>query len=417
MEKFYENNDFDYNIKDSEYIIDLFNKYDHVSFEEFLIYAKTLHSSLKTETQINQSNGNEELSVYQRLYNDYLDFYRNIITRRRTFHSHNEEIPNKLQGLLDYACYRGFERLFDFLLPKIGIKHSLLIFACGGGQLKIIKKLKTKNQDYRDGFVEACIYGKIEVVKYLFSKVDKTAIENGFIEACKFNRKEVFNFLVDKDIKIENKRQGFIYSVKNGNLELAKILYPFTNNDDKNIAFKDACLLDRIDCVKFLLDDNITNVSKKTGFINTNNIEIFNILYPFVLNDEQTLSNRFDRDCKNDNLKFVKLLFDKVKINYGVSTAAKYSSFDVLDFFIEKGVRKSDIFTYACMFNSLDVVQKYIDDIDYETLETGFAEACGNIHHDIIDFLINKIDKDIALALIEDFEVEEYVKNKIEIKK
>ena len=445
LERFYKNNDFDYNIKDSEYIIDLFNKYDHVSFEEFLIYAKTLHPSLKIEMQINESTGKEELSIYQRLYNDYLEFYRETINNHYTIFD--------TQIILDYSCFRGFERLFDFLLPKIGIRHPLLIFACRGGQLKIVKKLenisnveinsyeyndgfieacqygkleiveyllsKIKKDTIEDGFVEACQYGKLEIVKYLFSKVDQHTIAGGFVDSCHYNKKEVFNFLINKDIGISTKREGFVKLAINGDLEMAKILYPFTHNRSKNLAFKNACKYDSVDFVKFLLNDDITDDSKKLGFIDTNDIEIFNILYPSVSNDIRVLEQRFIADCENDELEFVKLLFDRFEIDYGVITAAKYSSLNVLDFLIEKGVDVNNIFISACEFNSLEIVGKYIVDIDYETLEYAFTEACNNMHYDIVDFLINEFNKNTALTLASttSYEAEKYVKNKIEIKK
>ena len=70
--------------------------------------------------------------------------------------------------------------MFDFLLPKIGIRHPLLIFACRGGQLKIVKKLENisnveiNSYEYNDGFIEACQYGKLEIVEYLLSKIKKS---------------------------------------------------------------------------------------------------------------------------------------------------------------------------------------------------------------------------------------------------
>ena len=400
LRRFYENNDFDYNDNDSEYIIDIFNKYDHVDFEEFLIYAKTIHSSLKTETQINQSTGKEELSIYQRLYGDYLDFCEN---------------KTNLKTLFNYACFRSFEKLFNFLHSKIEIDNQALISACRGGQLEIIKKLNFR--DFKDGFFEACKYGKIKIVEYFFPEVKPDEIADGFIVSCRHNRKEIFDFFMDKNLEIKDKKLGFIISAGYGNLELAKILYPFANFSDKDFAFELACREEKLNSVNFLIDDNITIFSKWKVFLKTNNSKIFCILYSFLLDNMYILEERFIADCECNNLKFVKLLFEdfKYKLGHAIEVSIVNLSFEVLDFFIEKGVGKNTVFEKACLYNSLDIVQKYVDDVDDKVIKHGFICAANNMNITIVDFLFDRIDKKILKEIMKKIEHQgnKYIGDKI----
>ena len=403
LENFYEKNDFEYNDDDSNYIVNLFNKYDHISFEEFLIYNYS--KCINMETQINQSTGKEELSIYQRLYNNYLEFCKN---------------KTNLKTLFDYVCFRGFERLFDFLLPKIEEFNYPFKFACEGGQLKIVKTLEIHISDFRFGFSIACEYGKLEVVEYLISKVPEYQIACGFVTSCEYNNKEIFNFLINQ-VADEDKKHGFVNSAGAGNIEIAKILYPFADVCDKNTAFIKACQYDKIEGVKFLINDNITNSSKHEGFLLQNNPEIFHLLYPFVENNTEILEERFIHDCENDNIEFVKFLFDDVNVNLGhaISTAVKNSSINVLNFFIDRESDKNDIFDLACTFNSLDVVKEYVDDVDDGTIEYGFEEAAHEMYTDIVDFLFDRIDEKALKEIMREvgYEAKEYLERKIMMNK
>lgn len=256
------------------------------------------------------------------------------------------------------------------------------------GTTDIMKYLWTKgasilggdSKDVMTPLQVACLYGNLDIVKFICEKVDESdnllndsyhyyffnsitplhlACEGGHVEIVRYilSKKE----LAKKQISVVDNefRTPLLVAVQNGSLECVKELFNFDANKKyfaklkKHVALIDASAAGYIDIVKFLLEQDGVDINE--------------------INSQKLTA--LDEAILNGHIQIIELLLQK--------GAAAHKS--------EKEI--GDLFLTACGTYSIDIV-KYLDsrlDIPYKSMgEVFMRQACKIESKDLVNFLLSK---------------------------
>ena len=138
--------------------------------------------------------------------------------------------------------------------------HEFIV-ACKENDLNTIQQM-THMVDMNEGFIWACSYGHIDVVRYLVQNTNiniHARDEEGFIWACKNGHIDVVKYLVPLGVDIHAQyEEGFIWACNNGHIDVVRYL---VQNTDINIhvrkeeGFRWACSNGKIDVVQYLVQN------------------------------------------------------------------------------------------------------------------------------------------------------------------
>ena len=133
------------------------------------------------------------------------------------------------------ACRYGYthivDRLMEFNIKKIFYNLGFN-FACRLGNLYLVNKLVKYSTDLNKNFIEACIYGALNIVDRLMELSPNLDLNNGFKNACILGNLKIINRLIwlNVDIHMEDDMIfKFLYENKNFNINKVLIGFYFDN--------------------------------------------------------------------------------------------------------------------------------------------------------------------------------------------
>jgi len=190
------------------------------------------------------------------------------------------------------ACYLGnIDEIKNTInIDQIQVNDILMGFnkACMQGHIDILKLLVSYNkfdlETIQEAFLYACNFGYIDVIQLIYKINQEFLTENilwkAFNSSAICGKLEVVNQLYEwkKDSVDFSKydTKVFIWTCKNGYLEVAKVLYKLKPNIDHqllSIVLHNAAINEDFEIVKQIIEWNKTlKVTKKT--------------YPFIKNEE-----------------------------------------------------------------------------------------------------------------------------------
>jgi len=148
--------------------------------------------------------------------------------------------------------------------------YSLFECMCIKNHIEIIKIFIDKCKeisidDYNNGFITACEYNNIDIVKLLYENKNSINLDyqTSFIICCHEGHLELLKWLHNNsknkiDIHFDNETP-FLYSCISGNLDIAKWIYQISVTDKKiidiqtyNSAFTSACYNGQLDICQWL---------------------------------------------------------------------------------------------------------------------------------------------------------------------
>ena len=164
--------------------------------------------------------------------------------------------------------------------------HEFIV-ACKDNDLnKIQQMLHMVDIPMNEGFISACGYGQIDVIKYLVPLgVDiHTRDEEGFIWACSNGKIDVVKYLVLLGVDIHARdEKGFIWACEYGHIAVVRYLVENTNvniHTRADYGFRYACCYGQIDviryfvnfmqCVKYRKLDKISQIIPNINYKRTN---------------------------------------------------------------------------------------------------------------------------------------------------
>jgi hypothetical protein len=228
------------------------------------------------------------------------------------------------QWLILIGCFQKtnleIERIISF---STLFQRMDFINVCEEGRLDRVIELVNNgvdihaDEDY--GFRIACLYGHLDIIKYLMEQEDKPNIhvddEYGFQLICQNRHLEVFKCLMEYDNKPNNhvyKEYGFQWACHNGHLEVIKYLMSLDNkpniHTDEDYGFRIACLHGQLEVIKYLMkqdDKPNIHVINEEGFrcaCFNGHLEV--IKYLMSLDDKSNIhavDEGFRSACKNEH--------------------------------------------------------------------------------------------------------------------
>lgn len=167
------------------------------------------------------------------------------------------------------ACEWGLmDRVVTLLFEKRQSKKNLLEFfrsgmegACLYGHIEVVKYLLEESGQFLDrGLKMACKGGHIEIVELLLQEGAYDVDGQASYEACKNGHSDIVNLLIEDEGDIFNFAEGLRGACEGGHLELVKqiIKYGYHEFDDHDIeedCFTVACKNEYYDIVKFFLQN------------------------------------------------------------------------------------------------------------------------------------------------------------------
>lgn len=177
------------------------------------------------------------------------------------------------------ACELGFSLVIKYYFANIYpenipiVTNSIFPIVCRKGNFDIVKWLeencKEKLVTYIDAFMSSCIYGRLEIAQYLYSKNRQLFINNlypwfyeeEFNMSCRNGHIDVVKYLVSLNDELNinfDYEDAFQYSCENGHLEVVKWLYSLSKKSldhkfhSKNM-FHTVCGRDHTEVAKWLV--------------------------------------------------------------------------------------------------------------------------------------------------------------------
>jgi hypothetical protein len=191
-------------------------------------------------------------------------------------------MDNQIQLFIDHCNNNDLQKAKEIYDPKIinintitydthtsNIQGPYNIFECMciKNNLKIIKwfiELGIHSIYYNNGFISACQYNNIEIVKYLFDNKKEINLDfqASFIVCCYQGHFELLKWLYTNtkiDLHVNNETP-FLYAITEGHFEIAQWLYHTSIANKKiidiyaenNYAFIYSCNNGRLDICKWL---------------------------------------------------------------------------------------------------------------------------------------------------------------------
>lgn len=109
------------------------------------------------------------------------------------------------------------------------------------------------------------------------------------------------------------------------------------------------------------------------------NLDVIRCLIPFISN--KIKEEQFISICKTASSEQISIMIPYVRndtLSLGIFESCKFQNRESVEFFIQNEYADlEEIFMSLCYCNSLDLIQEYINQIDDETLFSGFEEACS----------------------------------------
>ena len=200
-------------------------------------------------------------------------------------------MDNQIQLFIDHCNNNDLQKAKEIYDPKIinintitydthtsNIQGPYNIFECMciKNNLEIIKWFIELNIDpvhYNNGFISACQYNNIEIVKYLFDNKKEINLDfqASFIVCCYQGHFELLKWLYTNtkiDIHVNNETP-FLYAITEGHFDIAQWLYHTSIANEKiidihaenNYAFIYSCNIGRLDICKwlYLISNHIIN--------------------------------------------------------------------------------------------------------------------------------------------------------------
>lgn len=365
---------FDYLNPKEKSVMIFVSKYYYETVSTFPLYVemKLFHKTKETCGLDNDARSGGRNYTHTSLWNSHIDIINKFI------------IACKNNYLL-VAKY-----LFGFLYkPHIShIRDRIFAKVCGNGHFKMMKWLEniecgTKNfyadanKVYKDGFVESCENGELEIVQYLHSKRENLphkekfpfahitggcafnlSCQNGHLEVvkylCSFDRtRDQDNFFL---LRLGNE---FEKSSANGHIEVVKFLVsvydkygvPYHIHRNNEGAFRKSCKYGHVDVVKYLISlDNTINISAQGHYA-------------------------LRKSCENGHVEVVKYLL-------------QVSSLYATDTFFETQI--NSCFLMSCRNGHLEIIKYMLSLKDHFNINDAFIMACSNNHLQLAKYFISK---------------------------
>lgn len=227
-------------------------------------------------------------------------------------------------------------------------------------------------------------------IKHVFSEEDMCKIIDSIIKTDdNWDKVNHLKHVCDFD-------DMFVFSCKNGYLNVIKVLFDKVNPNQSYIKEKSfdmtpfmyACEGGHIDVIEFLMDKVDINIKNHYGnafsyACRNGYLDIVKLLEKCI-DDINVISyddhNFFMRACYSGNVELVKYLIDKVDVNM-------------------KNFHGDNAFIYACKSGNIELVKYLADKIDIHNVnnygKNVFFTACDEKNIELIYFLVDKIDNNI----------------------
>jgi len=391
----------DFNFKQYDYS-DIDELFAFVCSDGYLDVAKYLYQ----KTKIN-FNSKTLLMTCRNNYFEISEWLMSLIDKKNAKSFDFEKI-------LNISCEKGNLNITKRILENYPGNYIYndnfycLRIACINGHIDIVKFflefIKSLNVHTQDELIFrlACENGQIHLAKYLLktypdiciSKLDNYA----FKHACLNCHTETAKWLLEMNPVIINEKvskERFTKLIKNNNIELITLFLQsyFDLQNDYEEIFNFFCEKGPTEIVDFLIKIKPENSDNSTEFIP-------------VKND---LKKAFTKALTNNNLKVVKLLFQKnpevlktIDTTHIFTTCFAKKYFEITSWIIENSPNK-DIQDFHYLFSKKKneiIAQKIIvsqlsqHKLSLKQKEMLFREAFQEQLKDILDWIYNKVRKD-----------------------
>jgi ankyrin repeat protein len=379
--------------------------------------VKLLLSVEKRHNYKNHITSKRTTPLMEALCNEKFDIVKLLLKSHNNPGIYHKDIDGNCALL--YACMYGNLEIIKLLLRDRNMRvrnnnnETPLILCLKNNSRDVINYILSKsNIDinctdiYGSNSVTLCCrMGYLEELKTLIRLGVKINLNSGFIDACKFGQIDILKLLLDNKVKtnyLNNDGQsGFMLACSNGYIEIVKLLLEKNNKIKDDLNFKHmtalmySCISNRIDIVKLLINNKV-DLNKKDlrGFsalmyaLNDNNIEIVELLLDNGVKVD-TISENCIKNCIKEGYEsLVNLLilrgYNNISNEKLLFLGISHNMYNLCKLILSRGNINLNYFENDVM--SLNMNDRLI----YLNLEHTFLiAACKNNNFDLVRLLID----------------------------
>jgi len=379
--------------------------------------VKLLLSVEKRHNYKNHITSKRTTPLMEALSNKKFDIVKLLLKSNNNPGIYHKDIDGNCALL--YACMYGNLEIVKLLLRERNMRvrnknnETPLILCLKNNSRDVIKYILSKSNmdiNYTDiyGFNSVtlcCRMGYVEELKTLIKLGVKINLNSGFIDACRFGHINILKLLLDNKVKTNylnnNGQSGFMLACSYGHIEIVKLLLEKNNKikDDLNLknmtALMYSCISNRIDIVKLLISNKV-NLNKKdlTDFnalmhaVNKNNIEIVELLL-----DNGVKVDTISETCINNCIKegyesMINLLilrgYNNISNEKLLFLGISYNMYNLCKLILSRGNINLNYFENNVIVLNINNSLVYLN-----SEHTFLIAACKNNNFDLVRLLID----------------------------
>lgn len=328
-------------------------------------------------------------------------------------------------GIKDLVIHNKIEEIKHFTTEIPQEYNQGLIYACLYGRLEIVKVLidnNSINNSLNNALNFAFLGGHMDVISFLLEHKKLAIKKNLLFDAIIGNNEDPIHFLIKKRILKNFTHDDWYlvlcYAASTGNLNIVK-LFLSKNRKSKNrfsadleFVMRYAIYSNHIEIVKLMINiANIENVMFNYSYALScaavgGNMDIFLIIKKIVDEDDDGyfdyFNDRFTFDCAayGGNINIIKFLLSRADFKSihwapAIKEAARGGHINMVQFLLDE-VSKANLLNYvnldlamehAAENGFLDIVQLLMS-YDFHNWDLGMAYAAKGGHMDIVQLMI-----------------------------
>jgi ankyrin repeat protein len=267
--------------------------------------------------------------------------------------------------------------------------------AVQNGELETLKELmNTTAYDIRIIFQDACIYGHLHIVKYLLPIYNELKIIDGIIVSINHDQMEILDYLLDDNAKynsllayasIHKKQATINYLIKNkidklSTYNLLAAGVTIQNIDLIDFAIKKSGSEEEVNCREIL-----TGLFK---FGHDLSLETVKILLSKISDKKTTINTVIMHACRHNKMDIVKFLIDEGADNFNDAIVECVDNKELSDIILHNVTNNNNLFRYACRNNDIKLINVCLEkEVD---VNIGLLSAVNYGNIDTIRYLISK---------------------------